>query len=649
MKTISIFEIGPIGDYLASTRKLKDLWGGSFLFSYLMGCIAKTILEKEIKGFDSARHQDKVQDVIFRPNLANNTLFEQICLNKELDVKAGSIPDQLFCQTNDDEKSIQKEFERILVQLFEKTKNYIKKKHYVQFEEELDKVAESQLTDYFRLFFITAECNPEEWNEHYLRDAENAISMRSEIVEFDDFSNAVDSVLSKKEKCSLCGDKKSIVTLAHAKRGGMLGGKEKLCAVCLLKRFTLETLVQKNTVANFESTTSIAALPVKKILKSLLSDEKSEQKTLKQALLDFANAHFGENGKTIDNGSEFQDFSYTEESGQTIQLIAAKEAQDELDTEELMKLKELVAKESFSKLINHLSYQLYFSDVPASRRFRKTIEDEIKRKWDTEKFNGFKKTNIQTLQSMTWWLQHGYYCILTCDGDDMGNVLKRKNSDQAALSRGLLTFTESVINITNDYEGRLIYCGGDDVLAIIHPLYLLEIAKDLNEAFKNALSDDQAHLSIGASICHHKYPLSLALKTASEMLSNVAKNQKDKATLAATLIKGGSTRCQFFCKIDDSSLFDIQDFIDLASCDLPRGFVYKISEEKDTLEQVLQTPEEIKKYIRFIYEKSGKEDKQAWTKIEKIFDKLIPSEANTDWTQMLHRLYFARFIQGESL
>jgi CRISPR-associated protein Cmr2 len=150
-----------------------------------------------------------------------------------------------------------------------------------------------------------------------------------------------------------------------------------------------------------------------------------------------------------------------------------------------------------------------------------------------------------------------YYAILQMDGDNMGKWLrgefnpkikdtihekvidalikfsegenrnelqkilcsKHPNSPSIhqAFSRKLSHFAlEEVRKIVEDeHYGKLVYAGGDDVLALLPIEDVLKCANNLQEKFKEVLSQ-KASMSAGILVVHHKYPLYLALKKVNE-------------------------------------------------------------------------------------------------------------------------------------
>ena len=84
-------------------------------------------------------------------------------------------------------------------------------------------------------------------------------------------------------------------------------------------------------------------------------------------------------------------------------------------------------------------------------------------------------------------------------------------------SRRLSNFAINVVRkiVEEEHYGKLVYAGGDDVLALLPIEEVLKCAYNLQKKYKEILSP-KATMSAGILIVHHKYPLYLALKKVQE-------------------------------------------------------------------------------------------------------------------------------------
>ena len=611
----TIFEIGPIFNYISSTRKTKDLWGASFLFSYLMGLTAKFILEEEIGKFD---FNAECQQVIVRPNLLNDNLFQFVC-NAPLHEKisAGSIPDRMYCMLKKETtpQNVKDRIFEFFVQLYEQSKKNLAKHYQVmEGEEQVDLL--KQLQAYFRFFYVSDFTNQLVGDE-----LEAAINSRGDIFDFHSFSDPKNSPDAKSEKCSLCGDRKRIVTLKHALRRDR---PEHLCAICLIKRGLIDLFTndERFEVNKFLSTTEIAASLASQFM-SLNYDE------LKTDISNFALSH---------------------------DLPENTEVKAELDIFELLKLR---AKINTPEVIKHLSYQLFFSEVPSAIRLKKRLKKHIGQNQQEKWKLSLTSTGVEhefDNTSLLSWISRSFFAVVALDGDNIGTLIKKTETDpelNKEFSKAISQYTYKTSEIVSKWGGQLIFCGGEDTLLIIHPLVLLDVVQDLNDSFndsfeacKNLLPLEMQKFSIsaGAVICNHKYPLNFAIKNAHEMLDGVAKQQNDKAALAVQLIKSGSDVCRFVCKIESESGFQLDKFKKLCDCEIPRSFVYKIEEEADVLSHVLNSTTEFDQYLRFLYQKTRGESHEYPVELSELVQSTVEDRLNFD--NVIETLYFARFLKG---
>ncbi len=116
-----------------------------------------------------------------------------------------------------------------------------------------------------------------------------------------------------------------------------------------------------------------------------------------------------------------------------------------------------------------------------------------------------------------------YYALLLMDGDSMGKLVSSLG-DPAKVSEGLNRFAEQVDDIVKKYDGRTIYAGGDDVLAILPAQDALKAADDLSKKYNESFGRiEQATLSGAIIYAHWKYPLRQVLETAHHLLDDIAK------------------------------------------------------------------------------------------------------------------------------
>jgi len=144
---------------------------------------------------------------------------------------------------------------------------------------------------------------------------------------------------------------------------------------------------------------------------------------------------------------------------------------------------------------------------------------------------------------------HIYLATLVLDGDGMGKLLGKCESpaQHRKISQALANFAETTVRtiVEIDHPGRLVYAGGDDVLALLPVRAVLDVANQLQRAFSAALSaalettdehQAQPTASAGIAISHHVQPLEGALRAA-RGAEHAAKDRYDRNALVIDVVR----------------------------------------------------------------------------------------------------------------
>lgn len=139
-----------------------------------------------------------------------------------------------------------------------------------------------------------------------------------------------------------------------------------------------------------------------------------------------------------------------------------------------------------------------------------------------------------------------YYALLLMDGDSMGELVGRLGSPHK-LSACLGRFAGEVHQVIQPTVGRTVYAGGDDVLALVSAKDALSIAMQLCDRYRDAFADsvkdgrlEEGEATISAAIvyAHWRYPLRQVLSTAHHLLDDVAKDRTGRDSVAMGLVLG---------------------------------------------------------------------------------------------------------------
>jgi len=280
-----------------------------------------------------------------------------------------------------------------------------------------------------------------------------------------------------------------------------------------------------------------------------------------------------------------------------------------------------------------------------------------------------------------------YYAILQMDGDNMGKWLKgefnpkikdtihQKVKDalltysekeekiklekilcskhpvspsiHQAFSRRLSNFSLNIVRkiVEEKHYGKLVYSGGDDVLALLPVDEVLTCAYNLQNKFKEILSS-KASMSAGIVFVHHKYPLYLALQKVNQAEKLAKKNYNKNSFCLIFLTHSDSERetggnwnlindiNDLICKFKNeeiSSIFPFQ-FLEI---------VLKLydnqSKNQTSLKEILKL--ELK---RLFFRKETAKN------LEDYFnDKILPLFENIDIIDFCNLLIISRKIAGE--
>lgn len=140
-----------------------------------------------------------------------------------------------------------------------------------------------------------------------------------------------------------------------------------------------------------------------------------------------------------------------------------------------------------------------------------------------------------------------FYALLLADGDHLGRMVGRLGGER--VGRALSAFTAAVPGLVAESDGVTIYAGGDDVLAMLPVPQALScadaLARSYVESFAATAPDAGATLSAAVVFAHIRLPLSTVIAEAHRLLDEVAKDENGRASLAAAVLKRGGLHCQW--------------------------------------------------------------------------------------------------------
>lgn len=522
-----MFALGPVQIFIEQARKTRDLWVGSLLLSTLMEAAMQGIEEKLV--FPAGCTVGEIPDIpnkyvaLFPSAQAAQQAAEQS--KKQIKARWDSI-----CQIVRDQ--------------------IITDYHY---GDQTTHAIWQRQTDFEHVFEVYWAIVPQKAEyKAWLERAEQILSARKRLRDFQPQDEPGEKsaisgereVLHRKQ-----GDGASIqqfwkdMTTWRSPRDIDKEGEEHLDSIDTIKRFATLTKAIDQKQA-FPSTSSVATAPFVESLLSIApgSLEPQMEQRWREAL---------------------EKWDKVTKSG----LRKPQEAMQDIPF--LFSLSEQAAHKDRQWLLQ-LDGDLYFPATFTPRRLKKDYAI-----FDPEPVASRCKDALRTLLDVATELNvtrpTPYYGILQMDGDHMGKLLSNAwdHDKHKEISQALSSFAheKALPLIEREYPARLVYAGGDDVLAFAplgrdvqkngQPRNILELVNQLQagyaqtvssalESLKGEQAPQEVTTSIGIVIAHHLTSLSYALRSAREAEKD-AKNRYRRNALVVRLLRRSGEQTQVGC------------------------------------------------------------------------------------------------------
>lgn len=154
-----------------------------------------------------------------------------------------------------------------------------------------------------------------------------------------------------------------------------------------------------------------------------------------------------------------------------------------------------------------------------------------------------------------------YYALLAMDGDNMGAFMENidnSGGSTTGVSAVLNAFAHGVPGTVKDCGGQTIFAGGDDVLALLPFDDAVPAAIKLRNAFRSTFSayEDAPTISAGLVFAHHQAPLGRVIQAAQAVLKSGAKAAPDKNAIAIQRFMRGGPGDTFVASWSDLGRFE---------------------------------------------------------------------------------------------
>lgn len=138
-----------------------------------------------------------------------------------------------------------------------------------------------------------------------------------------------------------------------------------------------------------------------------------------------------------------------------------------------------------------------------------------------------------------------YYAVLLADGDRLGSLVGKLGGK--VVSGALGQFSTQALSAVRkeNVDGVVVYAGGDDLLALLPVESALACADEIAWAYTAAFNNSEASLSAAVVYAHVRAPLSSILHLVHHLLDDVAKDGNGRNSLAAAVAGGAAEHCRW--------------------------------------------------------------------------------------------------------
>ena len=566
-KNIAIFTIGPVQSFISAAKKTKEFWAGSYLLSYLTWQAIEHTINKAGK-----------ESIIF-PRVLKQPFYKKF-IEGQTNIKNLGMPTlpnrfMAFLDRDEAEKILAECENKVHEKLYDILKSPVlgleNNSAYKRAKEQVDKLLEI----YWVTLPVTEDINDlrlkfEELKNNELKNentysvltglAEELLGSRKNLRNFD-------YVKETGKKCFICGERSEIYPIKYEDEN------RKICSICFLKR-NLEKYFNQVFSTEYDiyypSVVEIAAMDYKEELLEKLKEDNKLKKVI------------GLYKKNLN-----EDYK--------IKLPTRWQGKPDLERKFLE--------------IGGDYFDLEGEKIKDNSNIKRKLGD----------FN--KEYNLKL---------NKYYALVYLDGDSMGKWVSGELMDKEMSPEIHALISEALINYSLNFakkiveqdgrKGKVIYAGGDDVVAFINMDDFFDTIRDLRAYFSGSVNDEgiadllckdglieyedemfltlgsKASISLGACIAHYKEPLNLVIKKAQAMEKMAKENKalidgsiKQKDALALGLIKNSGEILEAVNKWTYKSTDIIKDGIKplievIQEGSLSRSFVYILKEEFQLLD-----------------------------------------------------------------
>jgi CRISPR-associated protein Cmr2 len=721
-----LFSIGPVQSFIATARKTRDLWAGSFILSYLTFEAMKTIagvVGADAIIFPQLRGQPlvdlwlkeefefdlpKVSEIQrLAPSFPNR--FFAIVPHSKAEELAKNAKDSIKKAWMDISKGVKEELDKKNKNRYDWSKNWDSEVHeffetyytILPWSDDVNKII-TRHKELFNLSNVELEdvytiagdkLTPDIGDGYGLlyEEIDRFFSSRKAIRDFEYFKG------DEREKCTLCGAREQLGPAGEREevkkfwenmrdqlKKVEIAKGERLCAPCLIKRFAFPFYfrgkldIPPHFRFYYPSTSTIATEQFKEFVFDKISHDTKLMHLVK---------NYTEELKGLHNELGIR-YPYPPEV--TIPKLREKSVLN-FEHNFFASDGEWLFEERFDKKMLEREYEKDRVSQDTLNRCVKALRELLNYAKDSDE----DKISVKPCR---------YYAVLTMDGDDMGKWLSAEYSLEMwdilhpklrdileadtewssvlskhrpmnpsvhfAISKALVYLSLVIARyiVEDRYGGRLVYSGGDDVLAFLPIETVLRCARDLRAFYSGYVKNDEvdfseesgfivfngekmtlmgnkATISAGIVFAHHLHPLSRVLIEAREALEK-AKEEEEKDAFAISMMQRSGEKVETCSKWGVMEKHDVMGVISevanaIKTGDLSSRFIYHLKEEKVGLEKLGYEP--VQKEIKRLIARHSKNN------LSELAEKIIGmgTVVDIDISKLIKLLLVARFIGKE--
>ncbi len=719
--SLFLFTIGPVQSFIAQARKTQDLFMGSFLLSYLSFTAMEEIIENY--GPTSIIYPDLFSQPLMDLYLEKYLKNEKIKKSYSAYIDQPTIPNRFVAIIPESEKS---EIEKIAKDIIDKLKEKwgkivttVLEEFGLKNNETIQPHISSHTKDFPEIYWVSIplKIDTRDIETNDLRDFFEDIKAWQELWYFAEKKGEYkpnigllyepiytsleksmgarknlrdfEQIEEKGKKCHLCGEREGVIKtkIGNLKVGKYIGETENLCVLCFVKRgldkYLEEKVSDKFKNFSFPSTAEVAITDFK-------------EKALKNAK------------------EEFKEYI------KKFRELVGEEKFMEIEVSPLPKIKD-----KFDGIEN-LEGEWFFEENLTVDKFKelglKVPEKEI------EILRGYLQKIYEKVGE-----PNPYYAILKLDADNMGRwlsgellpeiryaynsevweklpdgfknelekILKKISENgksrkiltpaiHASISTALRNYSIEFVRkiVEEEHYGKLIYAGGDDVLAFVNIKDLFKVMIKLRASFSGQIKfegknikvewnntsgfvekDDRllltmgknATASCGVAIAHYKMPLKIVLDKVREMEEKAKEGEKDAFAIALLKHSGEERIRKSKWRYDNLDVIKALNKISQAFIEkqnqpyLSKGFIFKFNEAFARIKEKGENlgdfklsqgifDAELKRILKRSVSGGNKEEREKFIKEKaELMRNLFWKYGNID--NFINLLYIASFIE----